>query len=237
MKKPILFALFIVCSFLFTQCTSDDNTTEPLEPLVDIDGNVYQTIKMGDQIWMLENLKVTKLNDGTPLDQWVFGDDWFSFSGPITYYQWADTSDLGNMFDEELPFDYYGAMYNETTLTSGKLAPTGWRIPTEQDFKILETFLSNDGHRGNEATVLKSTSGWGSTAGNGTDVYGFNTLPNGYVAAGGTATGAPVICTWATSDVNRDNQTRKVVNLFDESTILYASNSIRLGAGVRLIKE
>ncbi len=236
MKKSFAYIWLLSIVLFFVQCGPDDAPTVS-DVVIDIDGNTYGTIKLGNQIWTTENLKVTTFNDGTPITEWTLVNDWFSFSVPIPYFQWADTNDLNNLFDEELPEDFYGAMYNETALRSGKLAPEGWRIPTEQDFKILEAFLTNNGHANKEATVLKSFSGWSSSSGNGSDIYGFNGLPNGYVAVGGTATGVPTIATWATADVNSVENTRRVVNLFNEDNILYVSNSILLGAGVRLIKE
>ncbi len=230
--------LLLLClSILVLNCANDDEIPATTDKVVDIDGNIYKTIKLGDQIWTTENLKVTKLNDGTPIDEWTLVDDWYNGNNPELFYQWADASDLNNLFDTELPFDYYGAMYNEFTLASDKLAPEGWRIPTEEDFKILENFLKNNGHLNNTATVLKATSGWAPVTSSGSDVYGFRGLPNGYVAATGTATGAQVICVWATTTLDPSQQTRRVVSLFDEPNILFSSNSNRLGAGVRLIKE
>ena len=141
------------------------------------------------------------------------------------------------MIDEELPFDYYGAQYNHFAIETGKLAPLGWRIPTVQDFKTLEAFIASDGNNGKEASVLKTTSGWLPSSGNGTDGYGFNALPNGYVSAFGTSTFTEGICTWATSNVDLTNGTRSVINLYDQDTILYLDNAIQLGAGIRCIKE
>ena len=186
---------------------------------------------------MKENLKTTKYNDGTLITEWVFGDDWHNATNPIAYYQWASTDDLNNVYTETLPFDYYGAMYNHYAIESGKLAPTGWRIPTQQDFIELENFLGNNGELGNEATALKSTTGWMSTSGNGTNLFGFSGLPNGYVNAFGGATASEIICAWATTNVNTINNTRTSVNLFDENTILYAEDAIQIGHGIRCIKE
>lgn len=237
MKKTFTYIVFAIIVFTFIHCNPDDNPPTDSDSLTDIDGNVYKTVKIGDQIWTIENLKVTTLNDGTPIEEWSFVNDWYNGNNPVLYYQWADTSDLNNLFDEELPFDYYGALYNEFALANDKLAPEGWRIPTEQDFKILETFLANNGHINDEASALKTVTGWAPTSSNGTDIYGFNGRPNGYASAFGTATGAQIICVWATSTINNAENTRRVVSLFDEPNILFSSNSNRLGAGVRLIKE
>ncbi len=260
MKKIIILSVFILLSIIFIQCNDDDDQTlqteeteqveEPTEPenntpitVTDVDGNLYNTIKIGNQVWMLENLKTTKYNDGTPIVEFTFeefGSNWGSLNNEIGHYRWADTSDLNNVVDEELTFDAYGAMYNHFAIESGKLAPEGWRIPTKADFKTLENFITTDGHAGNEATVLKTKTGWFQSSGNGTDVYGFKAVPNGYVSTVGTATLANGVCTWATSELTGvivGSQTRTSIQLFDSGSILYSENAIQIGAGIRCIKE
>jgi uncharacterized protein (TIGR02145 family) len=242
MNKLNLFGIAVLfVSTLFIMSCNEDAEMPPeeeeQETVTDADGNEYKTITIGTQTWMLENLKTTKYNDGTPITEYVFGDDWHNGNTQLAYFQWASTYDLNNVHDDELPFDYYGAMYNHYAIETGKLAPEGWRIPTEQDFKTLEAFIAADGNAGNEATVLKTTTGWLESTGNGTDVYGFAALPNGYVSAPGTATASELICTWATTEVDAATQTRISINLYDENTIIYAGNAIQIGAGIRCIKE
>jgi len=236
------FLLAFTCVLLLNCSNDNDDNPEPEETTVtDIDGNVYNTIKIGNQTWMLENLKVATFNDGTPITEYVFGMDWGDLPDQIPQYQWADTSDLNNVVDEELPFYFYGAMYNHWALESGKLAPEGWRIPTQSDFEQLEAYLSNNGFENNEATALKSSSGWLPSSGNGTDAIGFKGLPNGYINAFGGPTLGQGICTWATANVNTDiplgSRTRVLVQLFNSANILYGDNSIRIGAAVRCIKN
>ncbi len=231
-------------TFILIGCTDDDNSSLSPNPtpltVTDIDGNVYNTITVGEQVWMIENLKTTTFNDGTPITFYTaqeFGNNWASLNDQNSFYQWADTFDLNNQFDEELPFDYYGAMYNHFAIESGKLAPEGWRIPTVEDFIELENYLSNNGQDGTEGEALKTVTGWLDISGNGTDVIGFKGLPNGYINAFGGPTLGGGICTWATSQVNSESNTRTVINLFDQTTIDYAQNAIQLGAGIRCIKE
>ncbi|WP_299886766.1 FISUMP domain-containing protein [uncultured Lacinutrix sp.] len=241
-KRPLLVLLFTLMLF---KCSNDDDSavqsSEP-ETVTDADGNVYNTIKMGNQIWMLENLKTTKYNDGSSIVQYNFdvnGINWGSINNQEAFYRWPDTNDLNNVVDEELPFDYYGAMYNHWAIESGKLAPDGWRIPTEADFVELVNFLANEGHTGNEATVLKTETGWLPSSENGTNLYGFNTLPNGYVNAFGGPTLAEGTSTWATSNVNGVNpgsQTRKLITIFNNGPVNFDDSAIQIGAGIRCIK-
>lgn len=240
MKK--YFYLISVFTFLVFSCKKNAEQIQG-NPLVvnDADGNVYATIEIGNQIRMKENLKTTKYNDGTPITKYVrsiHGNNWLNFNTPTAFYQWADTSDLNNVYTQPLPYNYYGAMYNHLAIESGKLAPLGWRIPNEQDFLVLKNYLANNGYAGREALALKSSSGWIASIGNGFDAIGFNGLPNGYVNSLGGPTLAEGVCTWATSDFNQvGGGGRKMVQLFDQDTIIISSNPIEIGAGIRCIKE
>lgn len=211
-----------------------DTDSEAEADLVDADGNTYATVQIGEQVWMAENLKVTSFNDGTPIGLWSFGEDWYYALEPMAWYQWSSTYDLNNIYPDPLPEDFYGALYNEFALDSGRLAPDGWRLPTRADFEVLEQTLTADGL---DATALKTDFGWSPETSNGTDDYGFNALPSGYVSAGGTATGTPAIVILATSETNPAARTRHVVTLFDDPTLQYNENGVQLGAGVRLIRE
>lgn len=232
--------VYVLIVFIFSCKKNSEQPNDNHVKVADADGNVYPTIRVGNQIWMKENLKTTKFNDGTPITEYSFaihGSNWLNSNSPKALYRWADTKDLNNIHAAPLPFDYYGAMYNHLAIESGKLAPAGWRIPTQQDFIILKNYLANNGQAGKEARALKSSSGWLTLSGNGIDAIGFRGLPNGYVNAVGGATLAEGICSWATTDFNPTNQTRKLVQLFDKDTILILDNPIQIGAGIRCVKE
>jgi uncharacterized protein (TIGR02145 family) len=237
-------ALLLLAALTFTQCKKQnddiDVITPPAATVTDADGNVYNTIKLGNQVWMLENLKTTKFNDGTPITQYshaVHGNNWVGLNAPAALYQWAGTHDLNNVHPNPLPIDYYGAMYNHFAIESGKLAPKGWRIPTAQDFITLKNHLASMGFAGKEGVTLKSSSGWHTTAGNGTDAIGFKGLPNGYIHGLGGTTATEMICTWATADANAAAKTRTLVQLYKEDTISIFASGIQIGAGIRCIKE
>ena len=200
--------------------------------LTDIDGNTYATVQIGDQVWMAENLKVTTFRDGVPIaeNDGVIG----SWCNGTEQYLWADTRDLNDLYDFDLPFDFYGAVYNEEALASGRLAPTGWRIPSIADWTELRDFISADGFPGAEGTALKSTEGWLPFSGVGADAYGFGALPAGYVSSCGNATGAGAIATWASSEPGQDPGRRTVMNVL-EATMDFAENSTTLGAPVRAL--
>lgn len=210
------------------------------ETVTDIDGNVYNTVKLGDQIWMAENLKTTKLNDNTPLTEYIHLQPnrstfpWFSTTTPQMLFQWVPAIDLNKLYPFVLPVDYYGAFYNHFAIQSGKLTISGWRLPTQQDFVELANFLSNQGHTRNEATVLKSKVGWFS---NGTDLYGFEVRPAGSTTISGSPDFQSAINRIATSDINATNTTRKIASFGDNGEIRFEDLDIRFGVSIRLIKE
>lgn len=241
MTRKIQLLGFLCFIMTFGNCTmNDDQIVGVIELVTDADGNMYNTIKLGNQTWMLENLKTTSFNDGTPITEYKFdrnGSSWLNLNKPEMLYQWADTGDLNNVSNINLPFDFYGAMYNHLAIESGKLAPKGWKIPSVQDFKELENYLAANGYAGKEAETLKTATGWIPSSGNGTNAIGFNALPNGYINAFGGPTLAGGMTTWATTHFNAANKKRTMINLYNKKTISFEDNPYQIGAGIRCIKE
>lgn len=148
--------------------------------LTDIDDNVYKTVKIGDQWWLAENLKVTHYRNGEAIPNVTDGTQW---SNLITGAYCAYNNDNGNI-------STYGLLYNWFAVDDNRnIAPAGWHVPTDEEWKQLEMYLGisptrvNDtNNRGtDEGNKLKSTNGW-HNGGNGTNVSGFSALPGGTVA-------------------------------------------------------
>jgi uncharacterized protein (TIGR02145 family) len=102
----------------------------------DVDGNVYQTVKIGNQVWIAENLRTTKFNDGTPIPQVTDGATWanLSTSGYCLY-----NNNISNK-------DKYGTLYNWYAVDTKKLAPKGWHVPTDADWDKLKNYLIDNGY-------------------------------------------------------------------------------------------
>jgi uncharacterized protein (TIGR02145 family) len=242
--KKITLSIFVLTFFIFS-CKKTSNEVIDNTPLTvkDADGNIYNTVKIGNQVWMKENLKTTKLNDNTPITEYKHFNPnrstfpWFSPTNSQMLFQWADVFDLNKLYPNVLPFDYYGAHYNHLAIQSGKLAIPGWRIPTQQDFIALKNFLASQGHNGNEATVLKSKIGWAGSNNNGTDLFGFDIRPAGTTIIGGTPDFASAIAQFATSDLNANNTKRKIASFFNNGEVRFEDLDVRFGLSIRLIKE
>ena len=217
---------------LALSCNSGESDPSKPETLTDIDGNVYETVQIGNQTWMVENLKTTKYNDG--IDIITGGDDnWFRDEGR---FQWASTTDLNNAVEQDLPSDYYGIIYNYAAIETGKLAPEGWRVPTEADWNELIAHLQDNGYLNLEGKALKSTSGWVSD-GNGYDAFGFNALPAGYVDTFGTPKVDGIVANWVAMDQDSEFTYLTINLLNSDDEILVADASTWFGTSVRLIKE
>jgi uncharacterized protein (TIGR02145 family) len=244
MKKNNLILILISFSFFLTSCNKDDNNTEVQNQeitLTDADRNIYQTVMIGNQVWMAENLKTTTFNDGNPITEYRHTNpnksnfDWVDPNNPQELFQWASTEDLNNIYPEDLPIDFYGAHYNNEAIQSGKLNIEGWRIPTRQDFQELINFLGSEGHIGNEATFLKSTEGWALE--NGTDLYGITVRPAGNTIIPGTPDFPELIARLCTSDINSVSNERTVVSFFQNGEISFEESDVRNGFSIRYIKE
>lgn len=107
--------------------------------VTDADGNIYQTVRLGDQVWTTENLKTTKYNDGTPIKLVADSTAWSTCRTPAFCYPKND-SQMGK---------YHGVLYNWFTVNTGKLAPAGWKVPTEAEWDILQNYLIINGYNWN----------------------------------------------------------------------------------------
>lgn len=93
--------------------------------VTDIDGNRYATVVVGKQEWMASNLRVTRLNDGTPIAAVAESQVWGTLMTPAL--AWHGNEPNG-------PWAGYGPLYNWYAVGTDKLAPPGWRVPTHEDW-------------------------------------------------------------------------------------------------------
>jgi uncharacterized protein (TIGR02145 family) len=143
----------------------------------DIDGNFYKTVKIGTQLWMAENLKTTKYNDGTAIPNVTDGTAWGGLSTPA--YCWYNN-------DATTYKATYGALYNWYVVKTGKLCPTGWHVHTDAEWTTLTTFLGGESVAGGKLKETGTTH-WQSPNTGATNETGFTALPGGYRNLGGGA--------------------------------------------------
>lgn len=240
-------------NFKLTHTETNTEVVLPIEirNVKDIDNNSYPLSKIGDQIWIAENLRTSKLNDGTPINHVVPDNDkstWLGLETPA--FDWRD----GKEYAEE---SKYGAYYNYYTVETQKLCPNGFHVPSLAEWKILEDFLAANGYSGIEAKAIKSIDNWepymGDNALNGSDNFGFNAKPGGALAAGrlfnidGPNGDAYIYGShfgkWWTSTKTLDGQAR-FISLYSEdntidicTTIEKTNYTLKSGMNVRCIKD
>ena len=144
-------------------------TTPPLETITDIDGNVYHTVTIGTQVWMVENLKTTRLNDGTSIPMVTDNTTWNYLHSPG--YCWYNN-------DPATYKNTYGALYNWLAVNTGKLAPVGWHVPSVEEWNTLVLWLGGTNIAGGKMKE-KGNSHWNLPNTGATNESGFTGLPGG----------------------------------------------------------
>lgn len=165
-----LYAILGTIFLLINNCQKDNIDSEP-NSVTDIDLNIYHTVKIGSQVWMADNLKTTKFNDGTAIPKLTY------VAGETAGYCWY-RNDISHKYA-------YGALYAyKTVVDPHGLCPTGWHVPTLNDLTALNTYLGVDTAGG----MLKQagTTRWLSPNTGATNATGFTALPGGYCHANGS---------------------------------------------------
>lgn len=135
----------------------------------DIDGNVYPTIAIGTHIWMAENLKTTRYNDGTDIQLVTDDKQWQKYEPA---YCWYNNDEAENK-------NKYGALYNWYAVNTNKLCPIGWHVTNKEELSSSITFIPRDTITGGN---LKETGTfhWRIPNKGATNETGFTALPGGY---------------------------------------------------------
>ena len=205
--------------------------------VTDIDGNVCQTVKIGDQWWMAENLKVSHYRNGDEIPNVTDGTEW-------------DNLTIGaycNYDNDETYVAAYGRLYNWYAVNDSRsIAPEGWHVPSDAEWKQLEMYLGLNqleadgmGNRGtDEGGKLKETgtSHWNSPNKGATNESGFSALPCGYRNFNGDYLDLGSLTIFWSSTENNDYVASTRGLSYDESDIIRISFSKRAGFSVRCIQ-
>lgn len=213
-------------------------TSDSMGTINDIDGNTYQTVKIGDRWWMAENLAVTHFRNG----------------GSIAYVTddslWANWSVAGYCdYDNNVTNSYiYGRLYNWSAVSDAReIAPLGWHIPSDSEWQQLEMYLGmsqvdaeREGWRGSdEGGKLKEleTIHWRSPNSGASNECGFCALPGGYRNIEGACEEIGTDARfWTTTEYNSFSAWyRELSN--DNTGIMRFGDSKRFGCSIRCVKD
>ncbi len=159
--------------------------------LSDFDGNVYKTVVIDDLEWMTENLKVTHYRNGDPIPTGFENLAWINLtSGAYSVYPYTATEVGDAVSSEEDMIAQYGLLYNGyAVLDERGLAPEGWRVATDEDYKALERVagmsegeIEKTGNRGAAESITYKLRNPDWNIGNpaGVNEFGFNALGGGF---------------------------------------------------------
>lgn len=248
MKTITLFTLFLLVGLIGLTCKKEEINPEEkkskvtlpdnLAPntensfkiglIIDIDGNIYQSRKIGNQIWMIENLKVTRYRDGYPIDH---------INNPLTWsinnigaYCWYN-----NLIQNK---NKYGGLYSWHAVNSSRnLAPEGWHIPTKQEWEELAEFLYGANIAGGKLKEIGYTH-WNLPNTKASDSHGFKALPGGGIGVDGVFHHISREAFFWTKTYSNINQVAGYVHLgYNHGELLFSQSGKNYGFSVRCIKD
>ena len=199
-SRILISQLLILGMFLLltTSCKrSDGNLGSSLEgTMTDIDGNTYKTIQIGRQVWMAENLKTTRYRNGDPIPNVTADLQWTALSTGA--YCWFNNDAASNRA-------IHGAIYNWYTIADSRnIAPTGWHVPTDDEWTVLIAFLGGESVAGGKMKVPGITY-WNSPNTGANNSSGFTSLASGFRARSGSFSYFGThIYFWSTSEMTSD---------------------------------
>lgn len=231
MKKLNFFlTLSLLLTILLSEnsCKKEDvsNENNELITVTDIDGNTYHGIKIGSKVWMVENLRTTKFNDGANIPIVTNPTEWSNLSSPAYCY-------YSNSINNSV---IYGNLYNWYAINSGKLSPQGWHVATKVEWESLITYLGGENIAGGKLKEI-GLSHWRSPNVDATNEVGFTALPGGLRDyPGGFYRINEDSFWWSSTEGGTSRAWHYEIN-FSEGTIYGNDDGKRAGYSVRCVKD
>jgi len=196
--------------------------------VTDREGNVYKTVIIGTQVWMAENLKTTKYQNGDPIPQVLENTAWGALkTGACCWYNNDVKTNKG----------VYGVLYNWAAINDNRdIAPKEWHIPSDTEWTILTKFLGGKAMAGGK---LKETftGHWSDPNTGATNSTGFTALPAGFRNNSGAFANAGVIGGWwSTTEYTKSVAWYRYVD-YNTSNFYSVSTYKTSGFSVRCVKD
>jgi uncharacterized protein (TIGR02145 family) len=235
----VLFITITMVSVCKKQSTDTTDDTTATNTVTDIDGNTYQTVKIGNQTWMKAALRVTHYRNGDAIPEVTGNTEWSNLT----------TGAFCNYNNNADNVSTYGRLYNWYAVNDPRgLAPADWHIPTDEDWKTLEMALGMsqtdadaEGHRGtDEGCKMKKTgtTHWAGPNTGATNESGFTALPCGYRQDTGLFWEiGSVVHYWTATQSSTANAWWRALNHEDTGVYRYSNASKKSGFSIRCLKD
>jgi len=229
----------------------DLDTDNSAGSITDQDGNTYDYLTYGDQVWTVENAEMVTYRDGTPIPQQSFDTDWSNLTtGAWCYYNNDETKPrLYNWYAVMGIYD--SASFSDATLRK-EFAPEGWHVPSDAEWTTLENHLIANGYNydgtpteNKIAKAMASTTGWISHTGTGApgndqslnNDSGFNAFPEGECNYFGSFSNEGVNAVfWSSTEDNTNDALNRNLGIFS-SNLDRNDNGKRNGFSVRFVRD
>ncbi len=216
---------------LLSSCGSDNSTgpdpIDSLETITDKDGNLYHIIRIGDQQWLAENLKVTQYRNGDPIAAVSNNSDW-SILTTGAYCHYTGSGSNSNL---------YGMLYNwHAVADSRNIAPDGWHVATAEDWEKLFEYLGGAAEAGGMLKAMGTTY-WKSPNFGAVDFIGFKALPSGYRYRKGDCSQISESAYFWTSTEVLVHSARSILLRYDTKEAFFYNFSKLNGFSVRCVRD
>jgi uncharacterized protein (TIGR02145 family) len=242
--------------FIISGSCKKEIKSDPIEygTVTDIDGNVYVTVNIGDKWWMAENLKTTRYRNGDSI-QFV---NEVNFNFDSATWNHLDSGayciiDNSSPSSQNYQGKLFGLLYNGYAVKDSRnIAPVGWHVPSDEDWKQLEKFLGMSdvdldklNWRGtDEGNKMKINSGWNSPSDQyhtwGTNESGFSAMGGGCCMFNGVWGDPGTYSTgfWWSSTVNANNGQIWYRYLdYNKSNVFRFYGPMKYGFSIRCVKD
>jgi uncharacterized protein (TIGR02145 family) len=193
----------------------------------DADGNIYMSVNIGKQVWISENLKTTRFNDGKPIQLVANDNVWKELKTPACCWY---KDDIKNK-------DVFGALYNWYAVNSKKLCPVGWHVSTDAEWEAMIDYIGGLSTAGDKLKE-KGVAHWENYLSQATNDYDFTALPGGmrYFTGDFPLFGNTYAIWWTSTEFSEYQAVCR--GLHDSSSMAFkASDNKRSGFSVRCIKD
>ncbi|MBK7211955.1 MAG: fibrobacter succinogenes major paralogous domain-containing protein [Bacteroidales bacterium] len=225
-----IFSIIAICIWIILSISckkSQDQIKTPTGSFKDIDGNVYKTVQIGDQVWMAENLKVAHYRNGDPIEYFSGGENWTNCkTGACCNYNNHPGNDVT-----------FGKLYNGLAVADSRnIAPEGWHIPSTEEWETLINYAGGYSLAGGKLKAVDHIS-WIKPNVGATDEFGFSGLPGGYCTFFSFFYEEYYSGLWWSSTISKENFLDGFLVSNNSERIMHSNWYDKYGLSVRCVKD